>query len=618
MSRSARLCWGQRYHWLRYQHMPAGSRHEAHITDGFPLPEGVSSAQVRSALTYLVRRHEGLRTVYDARGWQVVQPPAPLPLPDVTTESDGTPSPAEVIDTLDTDFDPHRDWPLRGCVVTTGGVPKRLHMVFNHLAFDDVSLARLRAEFQAVLTGMLTGRPAVLPPVRRQPVDVAVAEAARPRESVEAALDHWRTEATRLPADVFATRRDPGRRSGAAHSASLTSPWLLAAAQDIAGRARVWPAAVHLAAYAVTAAAYTGQPVISNRIYTSQREAGGDGPVMTCMSFPAPVSVQVGDDPTFSEVLGRAAGQIEQALANAHVPYDELVELVSREGTRRGRPVRVASELNFLNNAPRSCGTRRDRFTRNPAPADWVHSGSDTYLRVYEWSDGVTLMLQATAEVMDADAVERFLHGYLALLDAHRNPAVDLRVSEAAARFGGAAPRRPVVWVDADPVDVAATGSALRAHDAVESVQLALDTRGLVAHVTASAPVTPARLRAHLLDVAYDHPAVRCPDWFQIVPTAGDDDTPWSAVDGDGREHPPLHPGDAAQRALATAVAEANELGDGDEVDLAASYCGAGARALAMPTVLAALRERGWRGVDQGHLASTRPLEALARRLERV
>ena len=63
--KSANLCWGQRYHWLRYQHAPSGMRHEAHIVDNYPLPDGVSLGHIQAVLNHLVRRHEVLRTVYD-------------------------------------------------------------------------------------------------------------------------------------------------------------------------------------------------------------------------------------------------------------------------------------------------------------------------------------------------------------------------------------------------------------------------------------------------------------------------------------------------------------------------------------------------------------------------
>lgn len=614
-SKSANLCWGQRYHWLRYQQVPPEARHEAHIVDTFPLPPGVSPAQIRSLLNCLVRRHEVMRTVYDhtAQPWprQRVQPPGPLAVHTATTEADGTPAPAEAVHELTVAaFDPARDWPVRACVVTTGGAAKRLVLVFNHLAFDDQSLALLRREFQTLLEANLAGRPAVLAPVAWQPADLARYESSGAAVP-DAAIEHWRGQLERLPADVFARRRGRAGGPDACCSASFTSPSLLAAGQEIAARLHVWPSAVHLAAYAVTMAAYTGEPLITHRMYTSQREASGHAPVLTCMSFPTPVLVDLAGDPPFSEVVRRAAAQVDQSMAHAHVPYDELAELVSREGVRRGQPLRGGSDINFLSNAPRSCGTRRERFAWNAEPTQWAQSGADTYLRVYEWSDAVTLMLQATAEVMDPDSVERFLRGYCSLLDAHRDPALDLPASQAGAAMGFT-PLAAHEWVRVGPdtVDLAATEAALAAHPAVVSARVSQDGRDLVAHVITDRPVSAADLRTHLLASVGAHPAARCPDWFVL--SAAEAGAP--EVRNDGRDSPVRPPATAAEQALATVVAETNALG---RVDLSASYVTAGGRALRMPGVLEALREQGWDGLSTAHLAGVRPLWALAEMLVR-
>ncbi len=614
--RSANLCWGQRYHWLRYLAAPAGSRHEAHITDSFPLPAGVTVTQIQLALNCLVRRHEVLRTVFalDARGLprQHVQPPAPMPI-TLAVADDGTATPAEAIrGVTETDFDMGREWPIRACVVTAAGVVKRLHMVFNHVAFDDVSLGALRSDLDMMLTAVISGRPVALQPVAHQPVDLARRESALPSASTQPALEHWRDEVRRLPADVFASRRRRVPVPGAAHSASLTSPSLLQTTQDIGKRQRVWPSAVHLAAYSVTMAAYTGEKCTAHRMYTSQREASGYPSVVTCMSYPTMVRIDLSDDPPFSEVLRRATARVEQSLAHAHVPYDEIAELVACESTRRGQPVRLASELNFLSQAPKSCGTRRDRLTPNPAPADWARAGSDTYFRIYEWSDGVTLVLQAMAAVMRREDVERWLRGYARLLAAHRDPAVDLRVSQVAGLLGFApdASRR-IVRVGPDAVDVDETEAVLCGHAAVDSAQLSVVDRGLVANVVVKGSVTAAALRRHVLGAMFEHAAVRCPDWFRLVDIEGLAPT----LAGDGLDHDVLLAGTAAERALATAVSQVNGVG---RLNLADSYPASGGRALRSPRVVEALRESGWAGISIGQLGTARPLSALAGLLERA
>ncbi|WP_327028953.1 condensation domain-containing protein [Micromonospora sp. NBC_01740] len=622
MEKSANLCWGQRYHWLRYQHVPAGARHDAHIVANCPLPEGISVADLRAAINHLVRRHEALRTVIlaDPAGWpqQRVQPPAPLPVRLVSTESDGTPAPAAVVAELTVaDFDLTRDWPIRACVVTTGGRPRRLVVVLNHIAFDDWSLNTFRREFEAMLAAITARRRAVLPPVAHQPVDLARQESNRDAAANAAELAHWRREIERLPADVFASRRSTAAGPGTAFSASITSPGLLTASREIAARHGCWPSAVHLACYAILTAGYTGEASVPFSWLTSHREASQHMSVMTCMFSPTVVSVQLADDPPFSELLRRTADRVEQAQRHAYVPYDEIAELIAAESFRRGQPVRIASEVNFLSYAPRSCGARRDRFAWNTPPAAWAQAGSDSYLGIYEWRDGVTVALHAQSAVLPAEAVERFLRGHVRLIEAHRDPSVDLRVSEAARELGFAPPaRRELVRVGSDAVCVEATRAALRSHPAVVDARVQVRTGELVARVRTRAPLTPAELRTHVLGTMYDRPAVRCPDRLELV-DAGDGDVDTDAhadLDRPATAAGGRSPG-PAEELLTEVVALVNELAAVDGSD---SYTAAGGRALRVPRTLSALRERGWVGISPDQLASARPLRALAARLTRV
>jgi hypothetical protein len=610
VTRSAELCWGQRYHWLRYHQMPERARHDAHIVTNNPLPDGLTLTQLRAALDYLVRRHEALRTVYDAgaRPWprQLVQPPAPLPLVVVATEPGPGPGPAEVIGELSSaPFDQGGEWPIRACAVTTGGTPGRLVLVLNHIAFDDWSLSSFKQEFETLLAALATRRPASLPPVLHQPADLAAIEAARPAAEARARVERRRAEIARLPADMFARRRRPGTTADA-HNVSFTSPSLLTAVRDIAARHHVWPSSVHLAAYALTMAACTGEGLVGYRWLTSHRQEGPRMAVMSCMFSPALVSVELGPELRFNDVVELVAARAEEAQAHAYGPWDETLELLAEEGERRGRPIRVASEVNFLSNADRSCGSRRDRYVRHADPQAWAQSSTDTYLRIHEWRDGVTLGLNALPEVMDAEDAELFLRGFARLLEAHRDPAVNLRVDQAAELIGFAPPAgRRIVRVGPDPVDLDATEALLLAHPAVGSARLTVTDGLLVADVAADLPVTAAELRRQVLGGGQESPVSRCPDLFRISTGTGT-----GGEVGDGRDGPAHPPVTAAERALAAAIAAAHpEL---PEPDLTAGFHAAGGRVLRIPQVLCELRELGWTGVRSGQLTGPQPLLAVA------
>ncbi|MFI6908585.1 condensation domain-containing protein [Nonomuraea sp. NPDC050394] len=440
--KTAKLCWGQRYMWLRFHQLPPAHRHETHVVLRLGVHEGITLANCRATLTYLARRHEALRTTFHLDGdgdpYQKVNPPGPVRAIEVSTERDGTPTPAEVVEDLSSrPFDLESEWPIRACVITTGGVPRQMVMVLNHLAVDVWTIGELKRELRMQRAGFATRRPAAIQPVRHQPADLARYEAsAEAAVTAARAVAHWENEIAQLPYDLFATRRTRPEGPPARH-ATLISPALLSASRELAATHQAWPSLIHLTAYTATMAAYTGSDTVGHLSFVGNRDSHPFGDVLTCMFSPTLVRVDCSGDPTFGELLARVSAAFTLAREHAYLPYDEVVELLSREGSRRAHPVRLASEFNFIKQASREYKGRRTAFTSNPVPESWAHTGTDTYVRVDEWKDAVAVSLHATSAVMDGDAVERFLRGFEAVLLAARDDG--LRLSEAA-RLAGFTP----------------------------------------------------------------------------------------------------------------------------------------------------------------------------------
>lgn len=618
--KSAELCWGQRYIWLRHHQLPVEHRNEAHILCRFDLPEGVSTPGIGLMLNYLIRRHEALRTTYhlgQAGPRQQVHPPAGLPLLTVTSERDGAESPSEAVERLNlAEFDLATEWPIRACVITTGGLPKQLVLVLNHIAFDAWTVEMFERELRVVGAAIAEGRPAVLEPVRHQPLDLARHESSPAAIAVkDRAMARWRADIAQLPADTFRSRRRP-TDAPTACGATLTSPALLAATRQIARRHQVWPSLVHLAGHAMLLAAYTGSQQATFLSFNGNRDQADYADVMTCKFSPLLISLDCRDDPTFAELLRRAAQRFQLSHGDEQAPYDELVELISAESFHRGEALRIGSELNFLSRASHSSGARRTRFTQNAPPTAWAASGAESYLRIYELRDAVVLAFNALSTVLDADAVERFLRGYEAALLACADSPTELRLSELAPLIGFDSPPADgtAIRPAPGPPELDAVETALLRHPAVTGVALSVEASGrLVADVATDQPISAARLRTHLLGHLYDHAGLRCPDWFQIrwLPAQG---PPRSAA-GDGRAAEPVVAVSAGEQALDSVVRQVNGLG---ELDLSDSYTVAGGRVLRIPQVLQELRRQGWDGVSLHQLAGARPLQALALSLTRT
>ncbi|MFI6499685.1 condensation domain-containing protein [Nonomuraea typhae] len=478
--KTAKLCWGQRYMWLRFHQLPPGHRHETHVVLRLGVYEGVTVADCRATLTYLARRHEALRTTFHLDGdgdpYQRVHPPGPVPATEVTTERDGTPPPAEVIEELSTrPFDLENEWPIRLCVITAGGVPKQMVVVLNHLAVDVWTIEALKRELRMQRAAYAGRRPAALKPVRHQPVDLARYEAsAEAAVTAARAVAHWENEIAQLPYDLFATRR--GRPSDpVARHATLISPALLAASRELAARHRVFPSLIHLTAYTAMMAAYTGSETVGHLSFVGNRDAHPYGDVLTCMFSPTLVRVDCSGDPAFRDLLARVSAAFATAREHAYLPYDEVVELLSREGSRRAHPVRLATEFNFIKQAAREYKGARTAFTSNPAPESWARTGTDAYVRVDEWRDAVAVSLHAASAVMDGAAVERFLRGFEAFVLAARDDASlgdAARLASFAPPAGQAAP--PYLGVaDADPAAEQDLAEIVRQVNGLAGVDLA-------------------------------------------------------------------------------------------------------------------------------------------------
>ncbi|MBW8805753.1 MAG: hypothetical protein AUG49_17140 [Catenulispora sp. 13_1_20CM_3_70_7] len=440
-TKTAALGLGQRYIWLRHHQVPAGARHDAHIVTRFPLPPGLSVPQVRTVLGHLIRRHEALRTTYhhdaDTDPWQRVHPAGPVRLVEATVESDGTPTPAAVVEELTTAaFDLAADWQLRACVITDGGAPRQLVLVLNHMAFDAWSVDRFERELEVLGTAVATRRPASLDPVRFQPLHLVGYESADTafRSRRERAAAFWRDQVARLGPDPFAARRSAGAMTP--HAATVTSPSALAASRVVAERAGSWPSLVHVALFSALTAAYTGDGLVRHWDFHGNRGEDAYSDVLTCRFSPLLTIVDGRDDPPFSELLRRVAEQQSEGRAHAALGHDEMLETLARQGAARGTDLRVGVEVNFLSLAAHEARVRRTTFVRNAAPSAWAAFGSDAYLLITELRDAVSVSLRASGTVMDAETVERLLRGYETVLLALAEPGADPRMSEIAAMLG--------------------------------------------------------------------------------------------------------------------------------------------------------------------------------------
>lgn len=606
-TRSAPLCWGQRYVWLNHHQASPGARRELHFVISLEPPPEATVESLRQVLDGLVRRHEALRTTISTTGpVQEVHPPRPMTVLVHETQRCDRPVGAVVADIGAAPFDLATEPPVRACVVTTGTVPKLLLLVGHHTAIDDWSNDALLREADLMHRSIMERRRASLPPVRRHPVDLAREETSPAAVEVNRrALADWDRQLARMPADVFAARRTPA--AGPPVSMTLSSVRARAAAHTVAARSGAWTSMVLTAAFTAVTAAYTGSGGVAHRHYAANRAAEGHADLLACLFQPVPVLVDCADDPTLEEVLRRTVEACGEALDNSYCAYDEAMELVSRRSFEQGRGIRLGAALNFLKYPEKKRGGTRSVVMGNPSPTTWAELEDDLYLRVSEWQDCVVVTLNARSTVIGGPDVERFLRGVETALVRMADDAAGTRVSALRDTLGFSA--LP------DDVGVAMVTDALRSVAGVTDALVEPAGPSLTAYV-AGAGLTPSSLRTAMLGRLYS--GTRCPDHFVVCDRPPTGAAAWRSlpvrVEGSGRLGPSVTAGSAAERALATVVGDINGLAG---VSVADSYVAAGGRVLNLPAVREALSAAGWTPPSLYDLASARPLSTVAAALTR-
>ncbi|HSL83902.1 MAG TPA: condensation domain-containing protein, partial [Thermoanaerobaculia bacterium] len=311
----------------------------------------LDAAALAGALAAATRRHEVLRTRFDASGGRPVQvpdlPPAPLPLVDLRglAGTRGVEEAAAALGRAESrrPFDLARGPLLRAALLLLGERNGRqarvLLLTLHHSVADGRSMPVLYRDLETAyrrLAAPGAGEPpAELPPLPLQYADFAVwqrGDLAGPR--LERLLDWWRERlagappASELPVDRPRPRVLSGR--GAREARPLPAG-LSGAVADLALRRGATPFMVYLAAFAALVHRYSGRTDLvlgtpmANRART---EAEG---LVGFFANTLVLRLDAGGDPPFEELVARVRAAVLGAHAHQEVPFEKLVDELAPE-----------------------------------------------------------------------------------------------------------------------------------------------------------------------------------------------------------------------------------------------------------------------------------------------
>ncbi|WP_432196032.1 MupA/Atu3671 family FMN-dependent luciferase-like monooxygenase [Streptomyces sp. bgisy027] len=284
---------------------------------------------LRTALTRLIERHEGLRTrlARDGDGWeqQVLRPaPVELPVEDLTarrTQERQAVVERASAEAAETPLDPTDGTPISARVLRTGGSTWVLLLVLHHSACDGWSVSLLLKELAALYGAAARGGPDGLPPVGCQPV----AYARWQQEQADAAddgpeLEFWLRELDGVPfvVDLPLDRPRPERASGRGGAVVFTVPAEVRSGIDRLARQRgTTPFVVTAAALGRMLARKAAQSDVVFNVSYANRERREFESMLACTITGFALPVRDGAADSFAALTDRVARTAVECMDRA-------------------------------------------------------------------------------------------------------------------------------------------------------------------------------------------------------------------------------------------------------------------------------------------------------------
>ena len=399
----------------------------AHVTTGAVRFTGDLDLPVlRRCLDEIVRRHEVLRTnVVERNGtpYQVVSPPAPVPLP--VRDIRDAPDIGRAIDDAGrreaaTAFDLATAPLLRASLLRVDDRAHVLLLTVHQVACDGWSIGVLRAELAALYEAFRDGRPSPLPELPVQYGDVAVWQRARlGRGELDAQREHWRTSlagVSELPLPTDKSR-SVARTSRGDATAFRLSPDLVASVGGVAAEAGTTRFAVLLAAFAAVLWRWSGQDAVDTVVIgspVSGRFAAETEPMVGLFVNTLPLRLDLSGDPAFAELVAAAREECAAARANQDYPFDRMVADSGADRSDGLAPlVQVVLTLRDAPPAPRKLGG----LVVEELPVRSVSTKYDLALDLVASADGgLDGRLEFSTDLFTRDTAARMADAFARLL----------------------------------------------------------------------------------------------------------------------------------------------------------------------------------------------------------
>jgi amino acid adenylation domain-containing protein len=320
---------GQERLWFVQQLQPASSAY--HMTSAVRLRGALDAAQLRTALQYVIQRHEALRTtltLHDGRLVQQIAPSLGLDLPEETVAAGQVETRLRAFAAMP--FDLEQGPLVRAVLLREAPEVVVLAVVMHHIISDEWSMGVFWRDLSAAYHAASSGAQPVLPPLTVHYADVAWEQREHgTRDTQSGQLEYWLEQLggelplLQLPADH---PRPPVQRYEGAFIRRVLSAELSERILVLSRAQGATPFAVLLAAFQVLLHRFAHQDdILIGTPVTNRADAQTDGVIGFFLNT-AVLRADFSQSRGFDELLAATRQQALAALANQRVSFEQMVE----------------------------------------------------------------------------------------------------------------------------------------------------------------------------------------------------------------------------------------------------------------------------------------------------
>ncbi|WP_026410982.1 non-ribosomal peptide synthase/polyketide synthase [Actinomadura oligospora] len=341
------LSFAQQRLWFLDQLEPGSSEYNSLVM--LRLPGAPGAPSLRRALDTVVERHEVLRTRLvaddDGEPHQLIDPPAPIPLPVVDLSGAPDPSLAArdlIADAAAEPFDLATGPLLRAKLLTLAPDDHLLFLCLHHVVSDEWSAGVLRSELGALYEAFSRDEPSPLAPLPVQYADFAVWQRAwLSGDVLDEHLDHWRERLDRLPVLELPTdRTPPAERSSNGSAVGFHVPTeVTGALRALSRESGATMFMTLLAAFGILLSRYADQEDVAVGTPIANRNRAETEGLIGFFVNTLVMRTDLSGDPTFRELLDRVRRTALDAYAHQDLPFEQLVDALQPDRDRTRHPL---------------------------------------------------------------------------------------------------------------------------------------------------------------------------------------------------------------------------------------------------------------------------------------